>query len=509
MKISDILGMSLMNLWRRKVRTVLTVLGVIIGTSSIVVMLSLGLGLKQSMIESLGAAGGLTEIMVGSGEEYGSDDMLLSDSTIDTFMDIENVESVQPQIMYSMPVQAGKYESTFMIVGATDEYLSNIELGEGELPKTGSTLSMIAGNQVIGDFFDTVTGSYPYWENDELPNIDLMKTALVGGIDKEETYNPEDSATDTSNSGVADPMFAVTADDAEGFGEDDGFGGDGAGDGMSDDMGDTFSGNPFSDDYYDDSYDSMSYFTPETKRVPIKVSGVVEGDMENYSEYSYYCYARIDDLKEFLHKNYTLNDVIPGQPVDRSGKPYRDLKYNQMIVRVDEADNVETVLQTIQEMGYRAEANKEWLDEIEKEFMLIEAVLGGIGAVSMLVAAISIANTMTMSIYERTKEIGIMKVLGCGLSSIRAMFLSEAAFIGFLGGIVGIGLSYLLSMVLNHFAPMFAGEIDLPTGAKISIIPLWLVIVAIIFSTIIGMIAGFFPAERATKLSPLAAIRNE
>ena len=213
-------------------------------------------------------------------------------------------------------------------------------------------------------------------------------------------------------------------------------------------------------------------------------------------------------LKSFLKKHYSANAIIPGQPTDKSGKPYRDLKYTQLTVKVDEADNVETVLEEIQTLGYQAEANKEWLEEIEKEFMIIEAVLGGIGAVAMLVAAISIANTMTMSIYERTKEIGVMKVLGCGLGNIRSMFLSEAAFIGFLGGVIGLLLSYLISFLLNQFlAPYFMG--DYGTGVGISSIPLWLALIAIVFSTIVGMVAGFFPAQRATKLSPLAAIRNE
>ena len=149
------------------------------------------------------------------------------------------------------------------------------------------------------------------------------------------------------------------------------------------------------------------------------------------------------------------------------------------------------------------------MEQTEREFIIIEAVLGGIGAVAMLVAAISIANTMTMSIYERTKEIGIMKVLGCGLGNIRSMFLAEAAFIGFIGGVVGIALSYLLSLLVNYFiSPLIMEDYGMGT-TNISMIPLWLVLAAIGFATIIGMVAGFFPAQRATRLSPLAAIRNE
>lgn len=504
MKISDILGMSLMNLWRRKTRTVLTVLGVIIGTASIVVMLSLGIGLRESMLEQVGTAGGLTEIMVSSDADYGTDDLLLGDSTIELFYGIDHVEKVEPQIWYSMPVQASKYENMFTIIGVSDELLANIELEQGELPQAGGTLSMIAGNQVITEFMDVATGEWTYYESDELPNVDMLTTPMVGGIEKEESYTADNMDNDRSDTGgYSDPTFALTSEDNENedednFGTEEDFS-------MDEDDSDDF----FREEYEDDSM-SYSYFSPSMKRVPVKVTGVTAGDAESYSEYSYYCYMQLDALKDFLKQNYSLNEVIPGQPTDRDGKPYRDLKYSQITVKVDESNNVEDVLQTIQSMGYRAEANKEWLEEIEKEFMIIEAVLGGIGAVSMLVAAISIANTMTMSIYERTKEIGIMKVLGCGLGNIRSMFLSEAAFIGFLGGLAGIGLSYLLSIVVNRVAPSFVGEsMDLAEGAAISRIPPWLVLLAIIFSTIIGMVAGFFPAQRATKLSPLAAIRNE
>ena len=108
---------------------------------------------------------------------------------------------------------------------------------------------------------------------------------------------------------------------------------------------------------------------------------------------------------------------------------------------------------------------------------------------------------MMMSIYERTKEIGIIKVLGCDLGNIRTMFLMEAGFIGFFGGLIGLILSFIISAVIN----LVAGEYY----QGISYIPAWLVLVSMIFAVLVGMVAGFFPALRAMKLSPLAAIRNE
>ena len=159
------------------------------------------------------------------------------------------------------------------------------------------------------------------------------------------------------------------------------------------------------------------------------------------------------------------------------------------------------------DLGYETYSNAEWVESEQRTLGYVQAVLGGIGAVSLFVAAIGITNTMMMSIYERTKEIGVMKVLGCDLRNIRSLFLMEAGFIGFIGGVIGLVLSFIISFVINRIAGA-AGE-EMMDMAGISYIPLWLVILSLFFAVLVGMMAGFFPARRAMKLSPLAAIRNE
>ena len=130
----------------------------------------------------------------------------------------------------------------------------------------------------------------------------------------------------------------------------------------------------------------------------------------------------------------------------------------------------------------------------------------GNGAVSLFVAAIGIANTMMMSIYERTKEIGVIKVLGCSLRNIKQMFLLEAAFIGFIGGLVGNILSFLISFAINAIVTSSGA---MGVEGNISYIPFWLAAASMIFAVFVGMAAGYFPALRAMRLSPLAAIHNE
>jgi ABC-type antimicrobial peptide transport system permease subunit len=224
-------------------------------------------------------------------------------------------------------------------------------------------------------------------------------------------------------------------------------------------------------------------------------------------------YANLDALVAALKKEFK-NKVIPGQPTMKTGKPYKQIYYSKILVEAESMNDVTALQKTISDMGYNAYSDAEWIAQEQNSMNMIQAVLGGIGAVSLLVAAIGIANTMMMSIYERTKEIGIMKVLGCDMRNIRSMFLMEAGYIGFFGGAAGIGFSYLLSLIINKASEGSDGGAGLGLGfggggGTISIIPAWLAGLSLVFAILIGMLAGFFPARRAMKLSALAAIKNE
>jgi ABC-type antimicrobial peptide transport system permease subunit len=439
MKFLDIVRMSAGNLWRRKLRTFLTVLGVMIGTASIVVMMSLGIGLKTAMMEQMTAYGGMTEIEVY--RNYGNDDVQLNDSAIESFKNIAGVESVSPILSMSGTFTQGKYSAYANIQGVTQEYLAKIPVGEGRRPSADSgQVEILMGNTVITDFYVTATYSYPYYEKGELAAVDLMNKTLFTQFSSTGSYSSDGT-----------------------------------------------------------------YIEQPAKKNIFPVVGIVEGDVEDWNQYGYSAYVDIDALKAYLKKTYKGNTVIPGQPTDKNGKPLKEIVYSQIYVSAASADDVDSILSTIQDMGFSAYSQAEWLKQTEQELLIIQAVLGGIGAVAFLVAAIGIANTMMMSTYERTKEIGVMKVLGCSLPNIRTLFLTEAAFIGVIGGFAGLGISYALSYVCNLVLPAAMGYND----SRLSIIPLWLAGTAIIFAALVGMLAGFFPAQRATKLSPLAAIRNE
>ena len=447
MKFGDLLTMSLNNLRRRKLRTALTVLGVIIGTASIVVMVSLGIGLNELNRELISSYGSLTAIEVFS-ENYGGggaeedESLYLTEDTIAQMKQIEHVKSVYPKLEIQTMMIQGKYKAGMTLTGVPLEYMREINLAQGQVPSPGDkSLQLIYGNSVIQWFSDGKSGSQ-YWETGELPDVDFM----------------------------GKPMFVI-----------------------------------FDVETYYSSMSGGEDAPKMPKKYMIPAAGVVEGEVNEYNDHAYSVYARLDLLEAQL-KRVFKKKPIPGQPTNKKGKPYPYFIYSGCIVNVDEMEYVTEVQKQLTDMGFQASSRADWMEQSEKQSGMIQAVLGGIGAVSLFVAAIGIANTMMMSIYERTKEIGIMKVLGCDMGVIRNMFLIESGFIGFMGGTIGVALSYGVSAIVNRFVNMSQ---SMGLSGDLSRIPPWLSMAAIGFAVFVGMAAGFMPAVRAMKLSPLAAIRNE
>ena len=446
MKLLDLFLLAFSNLRRRKVRTLLTVLGVVIGTASIVVMVSLGLGMSENLLRSFQSAGSLTMITItnyGGMGNNAKNKVELTDESVKSFESIPHVIGTSPSLELYVTAKVGALQGDFSIRGVSQAYFKQMKLKEGEFPKKGDAeLSLIYGNTVGGSFHKGNNWDRNY-------TIDPMKDTLF-------YIFPEAQDSGKANS-------------------------------------------------------SESGQSKQQKKYIIKTAGVMEGSAEDYSEDSSYVYADLDSLKTFLKKIYKKS-LVPNPKTGKNGKPLRYYSYDQAYVFVDDMNNVAEVQKQISDLGYSCYSQVEWLKQAQEQIKTTQLVLGGIGAVSLLVAAIGIMNTMMMSIFERTKEIGVMKVLGCDMGDIRNMFLTESALIGILGGLVGIVLSYGVSFIINFLSSGGGDMVDSYTGGgggNISSIPFWLAGFAILFAMLVGMISGYFPSVRAMKLSPLAAIRNE
>lgn len=449
MNSKDLVSMGIKNLWRRKLRTFLTVLGVVIGTSSIIVMLSLGFGMKEAFKQQISEMGSLNIITVSQGYRgYAEPNMNaskkqeeLNEKSLISFSKIEGVKAVTPIVETSGKIVDGKYSCYLSIRGVDPKNMEDFDykLADGRLLKSSDDLAVVYGGEVKNMFYNENSSGYNHKE----PKIDLMKDKLIFTFDMEYGSKRRGPQVPQENSKK-----------------------------------------------------------PNYKTYKFKTVGVLaEGDYEK----GYYAYMPIDQVKKLIQeKNKAEGNKI--SPEERK----RQRGYQTILVKVDDINKVQEVQTQIKDMGYNAYSLSDYLESMKKTSNTIQAILGGIGAVSLLVAAIGITNTMVMSIYERTKEIGVMKVIGASLRDIKRLFLFESGMIGLLGGIIGVGLSELLSFVINKIAPSMGGDIVGPMGVtKISIIPVWLILAAMAFATFVGLLSGYYPAKRAMNLSALEAIKTE
>jgi putative ABC transport system permease protein len=448
MNSRDLVGLALRNLVRRKTRTFLAVMGVIVGTCAIVVMLSIGFGMSASFQEQIQSYGNLHLITVypGGGEIQNggaaggnAQAVKLDNKAITEIGKLDGVGAVSPRIEESLTFGIGKYVTQVSVAGVDPEIMEkfNYKVEKGRLLKSTDKNAVVFGNQVPVGFYNPKKNTYASFSG-KAP-VDVVTDKLIITGDPEYGMTHRNTNTDSTEKKI------------------------------------------------------------EYKQYEAKGVGVLANPNDDSS---YYAFMNIDALQKISNdlKKARGESISSGQ------------SYPQAMVYVEKIDDVAKVSDAIRKMGMQSDSLNDWLKSMQQQARMIEGVLGGIGAISLLVAALGITNTMVMSIYERTKEIGIMKVIGANLADIKRLFLIEAGMIGFLGGVAGVILSLLISLLMNtlllNVMNTLLGSIG-GGGSKISVIPWWVALGALAFSTTIGILAGFSPAKRAMRLSALESLRNE
>ena len=234
------------------------------------------------------------------------------------------------------------------------------------------------------------------------------------------------------------------------------------------------------------------------KNLSLRVTGILK---EARNEPDWTIYMPFDQIK-------LLNEWSQNRRIN-----YNKEGYGLVIVKVSDVDQALAISDQITEMGFRADTPLSYLKAINNYYQIVQLIFGGIGAIALLVAAIGIANTMTMSILERTREIGLMKAVGATNRDVLAIFLGEAAGIGFIGGLGGVITGWLAGQAINVIAIVYlAGQASQQGGVPPSAAvytPVWLLMFSLIFSTFIGMLSGLYPALRAATMIPVLALKYE
>ena len=451
----DLISMAFKNLAKRKIRTALTILSVVIGATSIIVMVSLGVALDEKFNEEIKNMSNITLIELGGYNDK------ISKEDIEKIKTLENIQAVSPYMeLYGVNLGVdGRYVGIFDVAGidAANMEIFGYKTESGRILNNTDTgkNSIVFGAKTIYGFSKKGKGE-PWYKFIEEPTLD-KNTVTV------DVLNSRIKLYTDANYGINKKYLDSTGES---------------------------SGNH--------------------KTFNMSAVGILEKKDDYRTDHKIYMpYESVEKLKKEI-------DKANGNKQDSSSK--KNQGYARVLVKVNDINNVDNAVQQIKdifteskkEISVQAEA--EYIQATKRMTKMVQALLGGIGSISLFIAAIGIANTMVMSIYERTKEIGIMKVIGAKVSDIKNIFLLEATLIGVMGGFVGVLFSYLISFSLNKVVNVIIGSTIEELGVsaqKISSIPLWLVIGALTFSALIGLLAGYLPARRVLKIEPLKAIKSE
>lgn len=448
MKHKDIVSMCVQNLLRRKSRTLLTLLGVLIGCCSIVIMVSIGLGTAEAQNKLLSEMGDLTIITVTQ-KQQGRDKQKLTDRAIASIKSLENVAAVTPK------VSLDDYDCTVKLyAGSNDRYVAE-----------WTTVAGIDTKALEPMGYQLVKGT----------NVRQSGETLVGQY---LAYNFADSLR-PEGSNMVDRWSGGIGDD----------------------------GNPISvpDPYFDAASTPITVEIErggKKTRTVLRPTGTLKEDQIKGSETGEGLILSMADLRDLLTR---------AQGTDR-----QEFSYKTVLVKVSDISKVAEVEKQIREQGFSTSSMESIREPMEREARQKQLMLAGLGAISLFVAALGITNTMIMSISERTREIGIMKSLGCYVRDIRVLFLAEAGAIGLLGGLVGCVISMAAAIIINLVS--FGGPPNLDNLAaavmggdavtRVCVVPPWLLLAAVAFSVCIGLGSGYYPANKAVQISALEAIKS-
>ncbi|MDD3661887.1 MAG: FtsX-like permease family protein [Candidatus Dojkabacteria bacterium] len=481
MKFYDLLATSFRNLFRQKARTVLTVISMMIGAFLIAIMMSVGNGLKQFMVSQVTLFANTSTIAVQANVDFAQAFGMSLGGGVAEF------EEESPQVQD--PAGEGQNDS----VNGVPDFLSEAFLDQEDLEK----LQEIDG--VSEAAFETyVTPDYIRLAEDESPKLLISMYGVPSGIRDRVKFSSVDRALlERDDAIVLSDSYAEAwnMDREDLVGETVLVRMTQTGDTGVSGMGMGMTGNIPSD-----AGEQEGPGEPLRQEFELVVAGLFEKSI--FSQISFITPQQSDILRAF----------VSGQELSEFSEEEQAF---EIIVVAEDDDQVDAVDRRIEDLGYQSSTFDEAVGQIGVVFDILGVALSGFGAIAMLVASIGIANTLLMAIYERTREIGVMKAVGATRSTIGLLFTMEAAWLGIIGGTVGLLFTKLFGDAVNFIlhegisigsATLLEGFLaDYPTF-DVSVFSIGIVLLVLGVTAGVAIVAGLYPAWRASRLDPVVAL---
>jgi ABC-type lipoprotein release transport system permease subunit len=451
---TELIDLSIQNMISKKNRFIVTVGGMTVGIAGIVFLVSVGYGLQAMVINRVARLEEMkqTDVSVLPGSK-----LFLNDDTLRSFNEVENVELALPQIAVVGKVNFNESVTDMAVYGVTREYLEQSAIApvQGKIfdnneLKTDVVVTKenveISQDEDTTPTDDELLGDFVEVEGES----DLEVTFIVSKVKFPESMNDKQAVVNRS-------FLTVLAIDEE------------------EAVGQTF---------------SVTFVATDRSELGVQ--------------------SRIESTTE----EYEIIGITPDDATPLFYVPFIHLRvlgiedYSQVKVVVNEERNLPEARRTIEAQGFGTSSVVDTVAEIEGFFSTTRTILALLGTVALMVAGLGMFNTLTVSLLERTREIGLLKAMGMKSDEVRELFLAESMLMGSLGGFLGILVGLLFGKFLELLLSIYASINGAGTVTIIDM-PILFVISIITISFLVGIITGIYPAMRATKISALNALRYE
>lgn len=444
MRFTDNIAMAFQDLNRRKKRTILTSLGITIGTILIILMVSLGVMIKGFLVDTVNSGSSTKTV------------------TIQSFKANAVVPDDPKTMAKEMPIWMK--ENFKAITNESLEKMSKINGVEGIEAYIGAELAEVN----IGD--KTYYGNFPIkgynlnYDNYFTSDVNNAKSSS-----KDENFKPIVAGVNLNEKDTNGILV---------------------GESLLTDIG---VNNP-----QDIIGKKLTFVINNINGTPVKPMDKTFTVVGVESKY-------MPDGNKFVMSAENAADIAGF--LQYNNKFMKTYGYNGAIIETKSLDDITPVTNAVENIGYMASSNKKNAETINKNFDDITLVLSILGIIVLIVSAIGIVNTMIMAVSERTKSIGVMKSVGASKSQIRSMFIVQSGAIGFVGGVIGSIISIILFKLISHGvldALSKQGQsVNINTNVSWE-----LVLATIAFCVVVSVIAGVYPASRAAKLDPIESLRQ-
>lgn len=483
----DLIAAAADNLWRMKLRSILTMAGVLIAIAAFVSMLSFGAGNQQYVNDQFEKFGLLTTMQVFPEEDKnGSDSVkakVLNDSALALLAQIPGVRLAYPLEAFQIDARLGDSTATL-----------NAQAISSEVARTPAMSQYLAGTRFENDSAHQAVVTRDFVKRMGISEADsavgrkLVVTARLIRIDsawaaiisdKDGAIRKRLSAIDRDS--IFEPGYAMgllRRETSEALRR-----------------------------FYAGLMNNREVVT-ET----LTISGVIPGRHESPMRIEQVILPlamarRLNDGDISMSPASLMSSFSSGSLPDMFA-PKEGKSYPKVTLDFDPHTPFKSVRDSVKALGFKTYSFAEEFEEIQKMFIYFDMALGMIGLIALVTASLGIANTMIMSILERRREIGVLKALGADDSDIRRIFLYEAGAIGTLGATFGIIVGWAIARVASFVAQSFMRREGVE-AIELFATPWWLIGIALAFGIVVSLLAGYYPARRAARLDPVESLRNE